>query len=455
MNNRTLIHTPARRNLKQFVTYPITLSTPNASGKSTITVSSSLDLSEIWPSGTQVTISGQLLGNPYLSGNYKIFNVLPDSFDILSGANGLSTGGSGGFVTGPGPKTIFGHGLRTGDLIQTTSAVFSIPLNNTCEPESILPNARIFPVTVIDDETFSIDVLVEETTASMTWCSNLVNAEIRDHGLIDGDTFFLYSAQNVGGITAEYLNTVHGQKRRNIPTQEEIETRHTVRYVDPNNIQFTANYQQFATGRSLGGGFEICISARNHTNAEKATGLKNYGFSSVQTNVSCLGDISQGFLNLNNQSYVLMTSQRLTVDDATPVLNTGEVNNVFAKIQLSTSVDQTTSGNGYGAVAYNTFIGGERIFYEPIARMDSIDIQLFRSDGQLFDLRGRDISFTLEIEEYQDMLRTANQSTRRGINDPGAIGAIGLVESTISRENPTQNLGGQFNPSQFLPANNP
>jgi hypothetical protein len=116
------------------------------------------------------------------------------------------------------------------------------------------------------------------------------------------------------------------------------------------------------------------------------------------------------------------------------------VSQVFSKIQLSEAA---------GEVVYNSFVGGERIFYEPIARMDRIDFKWYRPDGKLFDFRGREHSLTLEIEEYQDRLRTTNKSSRRGINDPGAIGAIGLVESAISRENPIQNLAGALQPSQF------
>jgi hypothetical protein len=67
-------------------------------------------------------------------------------------------------------------------------------------------------------------------------------------------------------------------------------------------------------------------------------------------------------------------------------------------------------------------------------------------------MRGQNYSFTLEIEEFQDRMRTANVSSRRGINDPGAVGSIGLVESTISRENPAQNLGPRLNPGAVATA---
>jgi hypothetical protein len=261
--------------------------------------------------------------------------------------------------------------------------------------------------------------------------------------LVDGDIFFLYSSQCVGGLIPEDLNTVHGDKRQNIPTMEEIETRKIVRVVDDDNIQFISNKDSFPTGRRIGGGYEICISARNHTLEEHGNlGLKNYGFNSLQTNLECTGDLRR-FLNFSNEPYVLMTSDRLTTDDINPVINTGSVGKVFAKIQFSGEP---------GKIMYDTYVGGERIFYEPIARLDRIDIQFRRQDNKLYDFRGREHSFTLEIEEYQDRLRTANTSSRRGINDPGKIGSIGLVESAISRENPAQNLAGGTNPSQFVAA---
>lgn len=261
------------------------------------------------------------------------------------------------------------------------------------------------------------------------------------------------------------LNTIHGEKRHNIPTQLEIETRKVVRVVDDNNIQFRTNYGAFPTVRTLGGGYQVCISARNHLYCQTVTGnivtcadvngcptvpwpgpkLRNYGFNSTQTNLTCLGQLYQHFLNFSNDPYVLLTSTRLSTDDSNPVLNTGPVDNVYSKVQLTSDP---------GDVSYNSFVGGERIFYEPIARLDSIDFQWFRSDGKPYDFRGREHSFTLEIEEYQDRLRMANKSSRRGLSDAGVISQLGLVESTISKENPVQNLAGSFNPSQFAPAFN-
>ena len=430
-NCQVIVTTTERSNLDTVVSYPLISSTPNATGVNVITVDVPVGVSidSLWQPGTIVTLTGIIGGDPYVNGDYKIFDVQPNQFKILTNATALSTGGTGGFVTGPAPPTVYGHGLTDGDLVHFGGGVMTKPPITE----------QSFVAHVIDDTTFAVDFKVDEILCSGTWCTNWVNAEIKDHGLVDGDIFFLYSSQCVGGLLPEDINTVHGAKRNNIPTEEEVATRKVVRVVDGNNIQFLANYDAFPTARKRGGGYEICISARNHTNAEKAMGLKNYGFDGVQTNLECLGDL-QNFLNFNNEAYILMCSDRLTLDDINPVVNTGSVDKVFSKIQLS---------DDPGEVMFNTYVGGERIFYEPISRLDKIDIEFRRPDGKLFDFRGREHSFTLEIEEYQDRLRTANKSSRRGINDPGQIGSIGLVESAISRENPTQNLAGAINPAQF------
>ena len=455
-NNRTIVTTLTRTNIHANVAYPIISNVPKLNGSSVITIDTgAVPLTSIWNAGTKVTITGQILGSPYVNGVYKIFNVTATSFEVLSGAGIFSTGGTGGYVSGPAPPTVLGHGLLTGDQVKFG--------RTSVADKSTAPDDQMYTVTVLSPTEFTINQLIGQPEAIGPWCSNLVNAEIPNHGLVDGDIFFLYGADCVGGLLMTDLNTVHGEKRHNIPTQLEIETRKIVRVVDNNNIQFKTNYGAFPTVRTLGGGYQVCISARNHLYCQTVTGniiscdddkgcptapwpgpkLRNYGFNSTQTNLTCLGQLYQHFLNFSNDPYVLLTSTRLSTDDSNPVLNTGPVDNVYSKVQLTSEP---------GDVAYNSYVGGERIFYEPIARLDFIDFQWFRSDGKPYDFRGREHSFTLEIEEYQDRLRVANKSSRRGLSDAGAISQLGLVESTISKENPVQNLAGSFNPSQFAPA---
>jgi hypothetical protein len=289
-------------------------------------------------------------------------------------------------------------------------------------------DGRIFPVTVLDGNTFTIPVVVTPPPSYRSpgsWCSNLINMEIQDHGFADNDIFFLYGADSVGGIQPENINTVHGQKRKNILTPEEKATRKFARIIDGNNIQFLSNYDTYPSARVLDGGYTICISSSNATNEEKNAGQINYGFSATQTNRNCLGQ-NASFINLNNQSYVLATSDILN-----HMYTSGSVTPCFAKIQLNAPS---------GQICYNSYVSTEKIFDTPIARLDEIDLAIYRTDGTLFDLRGRDYSITLQIEEYQDRLRNAEVSSRRGISDRGAISQIGAIESTISAENPSQNI---------------
>lgn len=424
INHQTIVTTDNRKNIKDKLMFDVISSTPIAGGASTITILLSQGFTSIpWANGDIIQISGHIGGDPHIDGEFKIFNITTDSFNIIPRppTNLFSTGGTGGFATGPAPSTISGHGLVTGDLIRFEDMVTQPPIN-----------LEVFPATVITGNTFTIPFVVEEFNNRCTgfWCSNVVDMEIRNHGFVDGDTFFLYGAECAGGIQPADLVTVHGEKRMNVPTKEELNTQKTVRIVDGNNIQFTVN--SFPSARTIGGGFTICISSNNHTNDEIATGLKNYGFNAIQTNQNCLGK-SRRFVDLNNESYVLLVSDTLN-----HLLNTGPVDKIFAKIQLTSAP---------GDVAFNSFVTTERIFDSPITRLDEIDLQIKRADGKLFDLRSRDYSLSLLIEEYQDRLRNTQISSRRGIADRGFVGSIGMIESTISSENPQQNI---INPTQFL-----
>lgn len=424
INHNTIVTTDARVNIKPRIMFDIVSSSPVSGGASLITLQLSQGFTTIpWSNGDIVLFSGHIGGVPYIDGEYKVFEVTTNTFKIIPRppTDFTSTGGTGGFVTGPAPPTISGHGLVTGDKVVFQKMTTTPTINH-----------KEFETTVITGNTFTIPIVIDKFNNRCTgsWCSDVVNMEIRNHGLVNGDIFFLYNTQCVGGIQPVNLDTVHGDKRMNIATKDEITTQKTVRVIDGNNIQFTVN--AFASDRTAGGGFIVCISSNNHTNAEKALGLKNYGFKAIQTNQDCLGK-SRRFIDLNNENYVLMVSDILN-----HLLNTGPVRKIFAKIQLTSKP---------GKVAFNSFVTTERIFDTPITRFDEIDLEIRRADGKLFDLRGRDYSLSILVEEYQDRLRNAEISSRRGIGDRGTVSAQGFIESTISAENPAQNV---LNPAQFL-----
>jgi hypothetical protein len=433
-NNRTIIFCPERSNLARVEAISIISTTPHITGVSTVLCATPIP--PYWIAGVTVTVSGQQLGNPYIQGSFKIFNIGVNSFDIISNAGPGATGGTGGYASGPAAPSIPGHGLETGNLVridaQTEPPIGPVHTPNVGSASSCDTTTwPVFSVTVLDATHFSIPYLVSKVLTNGSWCSDLITAHVPNHGLAEGDIVFVYGATAVGGLVDSDINTFHGPKIKNIPTNDELATRKIVRVLDGDTFQFAANYGAFPTARDLAGGFQVCFSAKNHTLSEVADGYKNYGFNATQSNQNCLGQV-QTYLNFSNLSYILMTSDVLTRDDANPIVDTGQVQNIFAKIQLAQAP---------GSVMFNTFIGGERIFYEPIARLDQIDVQLARPDNTRFDLRGQNYAFALEIEEYQDRQRTANKSSRRGLNDPGLVGQLGLVEATISRENPAQNLG--------------
>jgi hypothetical protein len=113
------------------------------------------------------------------------------------------------------------------------------------------------------------------------------------------------------------------------------------------------------------------------------------------------------------------------------VQNTGEVREIFAKIQL---VDLP------GNLLYNTFVSNDRVFDNPKAVLDYLDIEFRKFDGKLFQFNGIEHSFSLEIYTYLDRLRNTYVSSRRGIEDRGVVSQQGFIESTISAENPGQNI---------------
>ena len=320
------------------------------------------------------------------------------------------------------PTKISGHGLYTGDKVL---------FENTKTSPDI--NQRIFKITKIDDTRFSIPVVLNSVTNSTTssWCTNVINLRLVDHGMKTGDLFFLYGATAFAGLQLNDINTIHGDKRQNVVTSEEKQTRKFARVIDANTLQFEA--LAFPEGRTMGGGYDICISASNHNKWEQAGNAappgyiyKNYGFNALQTNLNCNGDLNN-FIDLHPEPYILMTSEKLT-----NILDTGSlVDKIFAKIQLSTAPGETL---------YNTFVSAPKTYENPDKVLDEIDVQFYRRDGKPFDFLGMNHSFSLEILEYQDRLLGTNIQSGRMKEDRGPVSQQGFVESTISGFNPEQNL---------------
>jgi hypothetical protein len=426
-NAQTIVTTTSRKNVKEFVMFEIVNSNPTTIGSTTITVTLPTGLTSLpIKNGQTVTISGHINANPPIDGSFKVFQVTPTTFKIPLNTIASSTGGTGGYATIVAPSNIPGHGLYTGNKIMFE--------NVRSEPDI---NEKQFEITVIDDNRFSIPIVLESFNNAQPgrWCTNMVNLEFVDHGFKTGDLFFMYGATRFGGLFEEDINTYHGEKRQNIVTTEEKQTRKYATVIDGNNLQFEAI--TFPSDRVLGGGFDICISAHNANTSQQALGYKNYGFNAQQTNLNCNGTLNN-FIDLQQEPYILMTSDKLT-----NILTTGNaVDKIFAKIQLTSKP---------GTMLYDTFITSPKVYDNPDKTLEEIDIQFYRRDGKPFDFLGMDHSFSLEITEYQDRLLGTNIQSGRSIADRGPVSQQGFVESTISGFHPEQNV---LTPSQLAGAFN-
>ena len=339
--------------------------------------------------------------------NYIITIDGTDSIPTIDGTRTITVTGSTTFtvdvdVIAPGTTGTWEYH----DFIKFDSVISVPSINGTTDP---------YPITKISDTQFSIsESLVTWTNKSTArWGSNIITTWFKDHGLIDNDILFVYDAEKLGGtILPSQFNTSHGDKRKNVTTQEEVTTRHNIRKIDDDHyVSLARNYP---TVRERGGGYVVCVSSHNHTNEEKAAGLKNHGFDFIQDNRNCNGNLNR-VISLEGEPYIYMQSQLLDTL-TTSTLN----NNVFAKILLS---------DPPGSLLYNSFVSNAKVFEDPFNLFDEIDINFIRRDGKLFNFNGIDHSFSLEVMEYIDRLKKANLSSRRGTVDRGAISQLGEYES--------------------------
>ena len=105
-----------------------------------------------------------------------------------------------------------------------------------------------------------------------------------------------------------------------------------------------------------------------------------------------------------NTKYCYMTS----VTTGQTLESEDPPDNIFAKIDLNPNK---------GIFVYNDFISTPRIFKTPVPFMDEIEFSLKTIDNELYDLYGRNYSFTLEIVEYVDIDKSMNFNSSRGIYD--------------------------------------
>ena len=394
-------------------------------------------------------------------------------------------------VFSPVIMTSVGHGLVTGSEIVISSAdaypsidgrhvitvidadTFSITNGNVINQvrgttgnwiwgnQVVLHNLRsvpdindiIYDITVLSDTQFSIPVVLEkviDTNVNLTyWGTNVVCVQYNGHGLKAGDLISMYNVEDVGGIIAATMNTIHGAKIENVATTQEQLTRKRVsidlildtdpgsptlgQFIpDPNNfIVYASGYHltfkdilngnvnsskksgnrlldAFSKVSSvLGGGYDVLINCRDQTIYDLLNGYRNYGFADTQNNLLANGLLNRA-IELDGENYLYILNGILA-----GVSSSSQVRDIFAKILLNSAP---------GSVVFNTFVSSIKNFNDaPLLKITELEFAFVDKYNNPYNFHGIDHSMTFEVSEYVDVISDTNISGRRGIEDKSGI----------------------------------
>ena len=108
-------------------------------------------------------------------------------------------------------------------------------------------------------------------------------------------------------------------------------------------------------------------------------------------------------IDLSGEKYIFMCSPQL---GGGMISTGGNVENVFAKIQLAGTANSTI---------YNAFSGGTKYFNDsPLDFLDEIEISFRTQNGDLFEFNDKNHSYVLEITEAVQKLEGSGLSSRIG-----------------------------------------
>jgi hypothetical protein len=191
-------------------------------------------------------------------------------------------------------------------------------------------------------------------------------------GIIGFDQkFYIYNSINIGGISELNINSKEFMVRD---------------IIDKDTFTFYNN-GAFATSTEKGGGSNLYISSLLH------------GFNGQQTNTK--NSVLNRSINLQGENYSFLCSPQLST-----MMNTGKVNNVFARISLSESP---------GSMVF-TFLSNPKNFDTvPLNSLEDLEFSIVNYDGTEYEFNDLDYSFTLEITEIQDVIDNFNLSSKRGV----------------------------------------
>jgi hypothetical protein len=250
------------------------------------------------------------------------------------------------------------HKLNTGDKIRISGSD-SVP-----SIDSPAVSGSAYTVTKINDTTFSIPLPF--FLIGLPWTDG-------SFGVIGmSNDFNLYGVSEVGGLPPSVLNN-----------------KHTVREVLDEN-SFTIYIQNIFATSSANGGGTVFISSLRH------------GFNGVQNNTK--NGILYRSINLEGENYCFLTCPTLGT-----IMNTGKVQNIFARISLTESP---------GAMIFNQYNSTPKVFEESLLpELNELSFSIVNYNNTLYDFNDLDYSFTLEITEIVEQLPETNVSARTGGNN--------------------------------------
>ncbi|HEY9701263.1 MAG TPA: hypothetical protein V6C58_02400 [Allocoleopsis sp.] len=181
---------------------------------------------------------------------------------------------------------------------------------------------------------------------------------------------------DIGGIPISSLNGVE----RNIS-----------KLIDINNYVIRLD-NEFATSTVTSGGSSVRVSSKIH------------GFRSIQANTDTgetTGKLYRS-ISLEGQNYVYLVIPGLSSFSNNALVNSSNVQDVFAKLLLIQSP---------GLMDFNSFMAAPIVFSKPLANLDlgNLMFRILTPEGFYFDLNDINYSFTLEITELIEVLQTESQ----------------------------------------------
>ena len=245
--------------------------------------------------------------------------------------------------------TLLPHNLTTGDTIRITET--------TSTPDI---NGGDYVVKVIDTDIFRIIFLGGITSSGNSGIIGMSNK------------FYLYGATGLGGIPANAINNV-------LYNVKDIIDEHT----------FTFDCNDFSTSSQLGGGTNIYISSLKH------------GFYGIQQNTK--NSLLNRSINLEGENYCFLKCPQLGT-----MLNTGNVDNIFARITL----DQSP-----GSMVFNFLSHPKKFDTAPLNELSELEFSIVNYDNSLYEFNDLDYSIALEITEMVDTFSHSNYNSRTGLTN--------------------------------------